>query len=183
MAAGYDSAVSISFPFRPWVRRTCRRATIWGVGVLALLGALAWLFRAPESEPLSRAFGALVAYGLLFLVSLAKIWWTAGDAAVELDDESLAYQPLHTFRPRRIALDSVMAAAPKAGTQSLRLVYEAKPGRGREFFLNLGVIDGRSAFLAGLGEQLASRGLERDPGTAHSWRRPGWSERPPDDSR
>lgn len=164
------------FPFRPWVRQTCRKAILWGVGVVTILGGATWLLRSPESEPLSRAFGALLLYGTLFLASLGKIWWTAGGPAVVLEDDALAYQPLHTFKPRRIPLDSVLACAPKKETQSLRFVYEAAPGRGREFFLNLGVIDGRSELLTRLGAELERRGLVREPGTRWSWRRPGWSE-------
>ena len=165
-----------SFGFRPWVRKICRRATLWGLGVVGLLGVVLWLSRDPQSEPLNRAFGALLLYGLLFLVSLAKVWWTAGGAAVVLDGEALAYQPLHTFRRRRISLDSVLACAPKAETQSLRLVYEASPGRGREFFLNLGVIQGRTEFLSSLGSELDRRGLAPEPELRWSWRRPGFSE-------
>ncbi len=168
--------VNEAFPFRSWVRDACRRATIWGVGIVALLGGVTWLFRDPGSKPLSRAFGALLLYGLLFLLTLAKIWWTAGGAAVVLEEDSLAYQPLHTFRPRRIALDSVLACAPKQETQSLRFVYEATPGRGREFFLNLGVIRNRTRFLTRLGERLEAHGLESDLEQRWGWRRSGWSE-------
>lgn len=165
-----------SFGFRPWVRQICRRATLWGLGIVGVLGGVTWLLRDPQSEPLSRAFGALLLYGLLFLVSLAKVWWTAGGPAVVLDADALAYQPLHTFRPRRIPFDSILACAPKAETQSLRLVYEASPGRGREFFLNLGVIEGRTEFLQRLGELLERRGLSAEPELRWSWRRPDFSE-------
>lgn len=165
-----------SFPFRPWVRDTCRKAIIWGVGIVGLLGGVTWLFRDPQSEPLGRAFGALLLYGVLFLATLGKIWWTARGAAVVVESEALAYQPLHTFRPKRIPLASVLACAPKRETQSLRFVYEASPGRGREFFLNLGVIDGRTEFLALLGQRLRERGLVPVPGAHASWRRPGFSE-------
>ena len=149
---------------------------LWGLGVIALLGGITWMFRDPSSKPLSRAFGALALYGLLFVVSLGKIWWTARGSAVVIESDSLAYQPLHTFRPRRIALDSVLSCAPKTETQSLRLVYAASPEQGREFFLNLGVIEGRSRFLTLLGEELEARGLERSTEARWSWKRPSWSE-------
>lgn len=165
-----------SFPFRSWVRATCRRAIIWGIGVIAVLGGVSWYLRDPDSEPLSRAFGALLIYGTLFLVSLAKIWWTAGGAAVVLEDESLAYQPLHTFWPKRIPLGGVLSCAPRTETQSLRFVYESSPGRAREFFLNLGLIRGRTAFLTALGEELRERGLEPVEGQTWAWIRAGWSE-------
>lgn len=167
---------SEAFPFRPWVRETCMRAILWGIGLSLLIGALLWYLSEPGSEPVRRAFGALLLYGLLFLASLLKIWWTASGSAVVLESDALAYQPLHTFWPRRIALDSVWACAPKEETQSLRLVYEAKPERGREFFLNLGVIEGRSRFLTLLGERLEERGLVRQPDTRWAWSRPDWSE-------
>ena len=165
-----------SFPFREWVRETCRRAIVWGIGVIVLLGGVSWFLRDPESEPLSRAFGTLLIYGTLFLVSLAKIWWTAGGAAVVLEEESLAYQPLHTFWPKRIPLGGVLSCAPRTETQSLRFVYESSPGRAREFFLNLGLIRGRTAFLTQLGEVLHERGLEPVAGQTWAWARPTWSE-------
>ena len=78
------------YAFRPWVRSTCKRAMIWGIGVVALFGGVAWWMREPGAAPLSRAFGVLVLYGALFLGSLLKIWWTAGRPAVVVDDEALA---------------------------------------------------------------------------------------------
>ena len=165
-----------AFSFRGWVRETCRRAILWGIGAIALLGGISWYLRDPDSEPLARAFGALLLYGVLFLASLAKIWWTAGGDAVVLEEDSLAYQPLHTFRPRRIPLGGVLACHPKTETQALRFVYESSPGRAREFFLNLGLIDGRTEFLARLGDSLEARGLEPVAGRRWSWLKPGWSE-------
>ena len=165
-----------AFSFRPWVRDTCKKAIFWGVGASLLLGLIMWFVSEPGSEPVTRAFGALLLYGLLFLATLVKIWWTASGDAVVLEEDALAYQPLHTFRPRRISLDSIWACAPKTETQSLRLVYEASPDRGREFFLNLGVIEGRSRFLSALGERLEERGLVRQPEARWGWSRPNWSE-------
>ncbi len=166
-----------TFGFRPWVRGTCRKAMIWGVGAVAVLALLAWAFRTPQSAPLGRAFGALVFYGLLFWASLAKIWWTAGGPAVVLDAETVGYQPLHTFRPRKIRFDRILSCAPREGTQSLRLVYR-NARRAREFFLNLAVIDGRNEFLDALGTRLEGAGLARQPGRAPVWRLPGWEETP-----
>lgn len=165
-----------SFPFRSWVRNTCRNAIIWGIGAVALLGGVTWLLRDPTSRPLSRAFGALAFYGVLFLASLIKIWWTAGGPAVVLEEGALAYQPLHTFRPRRIPFDKVYACAPKEETHSLRFVHEARPGQGREFFLNLAVIERRTEFLTLLGERLEEQGLATVPGKRWAWRRLDWVE-------
>ena len=106
-----DPPATSRYPFRPWVRSTCRRAMIWGVGVVALLGLVAWLFRTPGSAPLGRAFGVLAGYGLLFWLTLLKVWWTAGLPAVEVDGEAIAYQPLHTFRLRRVPWDRILASA------------------------------------------------------------------------
>ncbi len=146
---------------------------LWGIGVVGALGLVTWLLRAPGSAPLGRAFGALVFYGVLFWLSLLKVWWTGGRAVVVLDEEKLAYQPLHSFKRREIPYDSILACAPRRTTQSLRLVHQWKTGEGREFFLNLAVIQGRHEFLDMLGEQLERAGLEPVVGEKHTWRRPG----------
>ena len=91
-----------------------------------------------------------------------------------LDDEELSYQPLHSFTLRSIPLRSVLLCAPRKTTESLRLVHEWRSGEGREFFLNLAVIQDRNRFLDLLGERLEWAGLERDPEAKHTWRRPGW---------
>ncbi len=169
-----DAGGASSYPFRPWVRSTCRRAMIWGVGVVALLGLVAWLLRTPGSAPLGRAFGVLAGYGLLFWATLLKVWWTAGLPAVLIDDGALAYQPLHTFRPRRIPWQRILASGPRAGTQSLRLVVRKRGGGARELFLNLAVIRGQHRLLDELDERLAAAGLVAVGDRPHVWRRPGW---------
>ncbi len=163
-----------TFPFRPWIRSTSRRAMVWGVGVVAVLGLAACALRGPDSAPLARAFGTLGGYGLLFWLSLLKVWWTAGKPAVVVDGEGIAYQPLHLFKLRTIPFAKVVSCAPRKTTESLRLIHEWRPGEGREFFLNLAVIAGRHELLDLLGERLAAAGLEPVAGEKHSWRRPGW---------
>lgn len=164
----------LDFPFRPWVARTCRRAMVWGIGVVALFGLVAWSFRTPDSAPLARAFGSLVFYGSLFWLTLLKIWWTAiRSPAVRLDGDGLAYQPLHTFWPRRLAWRTVVAFAPRKGTASVRFVFTKRSGAAREFFLNLAVVERGGDFLDALEERLAAAGLERDPEVKRGWRRPG----------
>ena len=165
-----------AFAFRPWVRRSCRKAILWGLGVVALLGGVAWLFESPGSEPLGRAFGVLLFYSILFWLTLLKIWWTAGKPAVVVGSNFLSYQPLHTFRMRRIPYTRMLSCVPRKQTESLRIVHEKRPGQGREFFLNLAVVDGRHAFLDLLGERLESAGLQPIPNEPDSWSRPGWQE-------
>ena len=166
----------MEFAFRPWVARTCRRAMVWGVGVVMAFGLVAWALRTPGAAPLSRAFGSLVFYGSLFWLTLLKIWWTATKVpAVRLDAEGLAYQPLHTFWPRRLAWSSVVAFAPRPGTSSVRFVFLRRNGSAREFFLNLAVIDGRNEFLDALGEALEARGLEPVADRRNAWRRRDWT--------
>ena len=167
---------SREFPFRPWVRSTCRSAMLWGLGVVALFGLVSWWMREPGSAPLSRAFGVLVFYGALFLASLVKIWWTAGRPAVTVDDDGLAYQPLHLFRPKRIRWQTVLAGAPKTGTRSYRLAFEQRPGTAKEFFLNLAVVAGSHELLSEMGKRLEAAGLERVEDKADSWRRADWEE-------
>jgi len=165
---------SSSYPFRAWVRNTCRRAMVWGFGALALFGGVAWLLRDPSSGPLGRAFGVLLLYGVLFMATLLKIWYTAGGPAVSLDEDRLSYQPLHTFGTRSIELQSVLAVKPRGDTQSLGITFEYRKGRAREFFLNLAVVDGRHAFLTDLSRVLEGRGLRRIEGSRNTWSRADW---------
>jgi hypothetical protein len=167
--------VAEAFPFRPWVRRTCVRAMVWGVGVVLAVGGAGWMLSGGEREAWGRAFGVLLAYGLLFLLTLVKIWWTAGRPAVVVEDGALLYQPLHTFRPRRVAFAGVLACAPRPGTEALRFVIQRR-GSAREFFLNLAIVKGQHRLLALLGERLEAAGLEPVPGRERTWRRPGWQE-------
>ncbi|MDX1501553.1 MAG: hypothetical protein R3325_04255 [Thermoanaerobaculia bacterium] len=161
----------VEFPFRPWVRSTCRRAIVWGIGAVAVLGLLTWAFRTPASAPLGRAFGALVFYGFLFLATLVKIWWTAGRPAVRVAADGLGYQPLHTFTERRLPYDRILACSPKEGTQSLRILHR-KGDRARELFLNLAVVKGRHRLLEELGRRLEQHGLEPVPDRHGAWERP-----------
>jgi hypothetical protein len=164
-----------SFPFRPWVRSTSRRALVWGVAVVVVMGGLVLAFKGGERESWARAFGVLLAYSLLFWISLIKIWWTAGRPAVLLEDDAFAFQPLHTFRPTRIPFAQVLACNPRPGTEALRFVIEKK-GTARELFLNLAVVKGQHRFMDSLGERLAAAGLERVPEKERAWKRPDWED-------
>lgn len=163
------------FPFRPWVRSTCRRAMLWGMGVVVALAAFARLLPSDERGAWGRGFGVLLAYSVLFVGSLLKIWWTAGRPAVEVDPEGFAYQPLHTFRPRRVPFARVLAVNPRPGTEALRFVVEEK-GEARELFLNLAVVKGQHRFVELLGDGLVAAGLVPVPGRERSWRRIEWVE-------
>jgi len=149
----------------------------WGVGVLAILGGVTWLLRQPESRPIGRAFGVLLLYSLLFLGTLLKIWWTASRApAVLLGNETLSYQLLHRFRPKSFPIEEIVSCGMRAGTESLRFVLLKPSGRVLEFFLNLGVVDGRNEFIHLLGRRLESRGLERTTERPTRWIKPGYEE-------
>jgi hypothetical protein len=150
----------------------------WGVGVLVILGGLTWLFRQPGSRPVGRAFGVLVLYAVLFLLTLLKIWWTASRSpAVVLSGERLSYQLLHNFRPKSFPIEEVVSCGMRSGTESLRFVRLEDSGRAREFFLNLAVIDGRNEFMHLLGRCLEDRGLEVTGGRAKRWIKPGYEEK------
>jgi hypothetical protein len=147
----------------------------WGMGLLALLAlGVAWL-RGPQGWAWDRAFGVLLAYSLLFFVTLLKIWWTAGKPAAGLDHDALWFQPLHAFRPKRVPYQNLLVCAPKPQTQSLRLLTETN-GVAREQFLNLGVVEGRRRFLEHLGHRLTAAGLTPLEDRAFGWARPGWDQ-------
>jgi hypothetical protein len=167
---GAPAAEVATFGFRPWVRSSCRRAMVWGMGVLALLAGVAWLLRDPSSGVFGKAFAVLLGYALLFWASLLKIWWTAGKPAIEIDGETLAYRPLQYFAPRRVRFDRVLACGPRPGTESFRFVVD-EARRERELFLNLAVVKDKHRLLEVLGERLEGAGLVRDGEAA--WVRPG----------
>ncbi len=140
--------------------------------VAALAGASA-LLADPADFTWRRAVQVLAGYGLLFLASLAKIWWTAGKPAAVVETDALLWQPLHRFRPLRARFADLVAVGPRPGTEALRLVEGSEP---RERFLNLGLIDGRNEFLELVGERLRAAGLEPLPGVRHGFRRPGFQD-------
>jgi hypothetical protein len=148
---------------------------LWGMGLVVVLGGFTGLLPSDERGAWGRGFGVLLAYSVLFVGSLAKIWWTAGLPAVEIDENGIAYQPLHTFRPRRIPFAQVLAVNPRPGTEALRFVVEQR-GDAREFFLNLAVIRGQHRFVGLLGDGLVLAGLVPVPGRERSWRRIEWIE-------
>jgi hypothetical protein len=162
------AAAPVVFAFRPWVRSTCRKAMLWGMGVIVLLAAVAWLLRDPSEGVFGKAFSVLLGYTVLFQASLWKIWWTAGKPAITIDRDTLAYQPLQYFSPRRLRFDRVVACGPRPGTESYRFVVEQQT-RERELFLNLAVVRDKHALLEVLGERLERAGLER---RGEVWERP-----------
>lgn len=165
------AAESAVFDFRPWVRSTCRRAALWtAVLIVLLMVAVIWQ-GGLSGAPLARALGVLAAYGAVFLLTLAKIWWTAGRPAAGWDQDGLWFQALHRFRPTRIDWDRVLAAGAKPDSRAYRLAVR-RGGDARERFLNLAVIRSHHEFVDGLERNLALHGLEAKE---HGWARPGWS--------
>jgi hypothetical protein len=156
-----DGEPPLAFPFRPWVRSTCSNAMFWGMGVILALGAIAWWLRDPSEGFFGKAFTVLLGYTVLFWASLLKIWWTAGKPAIVLDADSLAYQPLQYFAPRRLRFERVIECGPRPGTESYRFVVEDDRGRERELFLNLAVITDKHRLLDTLATRLEAEGLER----------------------
>lgn len=164
------------FAFRPWVRRACVKAAIGGIATVAAVAGAGWLLAAPGDFAWRRAVEVLAAYGALFVVTLAKIWWTARHPAVTIDAEALSWQPLHLFSPRVARFGDLLAVSQRAGTESLRLVIaEPRGGAARELFLNLGLVDGRHAMLDRLGERLRAAGLEPS-GPPPAYRRAGFDD-------
>lgn len=159
-----------SFAFRPWVRASCRRAAIWTtVAVLGLAAAIVWL-GGLSAAPLARALGVLALYAGLFGLSLAKIWWTAGQPAAGWDAEALWFQALHRFQPTRIPWTSILAAGHKPDTRAYRLVVVRGDAAG-ERFLNLAVILSHHEFVDGLERNLVGLGFLR---SGDGLARPGW---------
>jgi hypothetical protein len=167
---------AIAFPFRPWVRRSCLKAALGGLLVVAGVASIAaWI--APRGDVAwHRAVEVLAGYGLLFVASLAKIWWTARRPAAVLDGEALRWQPLHLFSLREARFADLLLVGQRPGTESLRLVVGGGEGaQARELFLNLGLIDGRNEMLASLGAELRRHGLE-PLAAPNAYRRPGFTD-------
>src|SRR5687768_15968036 len=113
-------SAAVACPFRQRVRSPCRNAMRWGMGVSMLAGAVAWWLRDPSEGFFGKAFTVLLGYTVLFWASLLKIWWTAGKPAILIDADSLAYQPLQYFKPKRLRFERVIACGPRPGTESYR---------------------------------------------------------------
>lgn len=169
---GQARGAQIEYAFRPWVRRVCSRAMLWGMVVLVALIAVVWTLRDPNDGFAGKAFTVLLTYAALFWATLFKIWWTAGRPAVTLDADGIGYQPLHTFSRRRIAYDRILACGRREATESQRIVVERR-GRAKEFFLNLAVVRGKHDLLAQLGQRLVDRGLVAE---GEGWRRPSFDD-------
>lgn len=148
---------------------------LWGLVLVVAVAGVLVLLEGGERGAWVRAFGVLLAYSVLFWLTLAKIWWTAGRTAVAVGADGVLYQPLHTFTPRRIDLARVLAVDPRPGTEALRFVV-VRRGVARELFLNLAVVKGRHELLERLGERLVAAGLAVVPGRPHCWKRPEWDD-------
>ena len=137
-------------------------------GLVIVLGAFTRMLPSDERGAWGRGFGVLLAYSVLFVGSLAKIWWTAGKPAVEIAADGFAFQPLHTFGRGRSPSPACSPSTRQPGTEALRFVVEAR-GEARELFLNLAVVKGQHRFVELLGDGLARAGLTAVPGRERSW--------------
>lgn len=147
---------SLTFLFRPWVRRA-------GLSiVIVALVATASIIFALLANPAAR-YGWIgerfvwLYLGTLWLGGL-KVYIGTLRPIAEVDDETLVIRPLHHMRQRVIRWDAVRGTEQMIGGDRLIIFYDTPRGQ-RFAALNLNLVKGRRDFLALIERRLAERGF------------------------
>ena len=149
-----------SFLFRPWVRRAGASIVLVAAAVTAAI--VVALIASPQ-----RRYGWIgerfvwVYVGTLWIGGL-KVWLGTRRPIAEVGDETITLRPLHQFRQRVIAWNSIRGTEQMIGGDRLIVFYDT--ARGMRFVaLNLNLVKGRRDFLALLDTRLLLMGfVERE---------------------
>src|SRR5687767_3068383 len=151
-----DAANRLRFDFRPWVRRAGFSIVVTAAVVSAAIAIT--LVTVPSTrygwigEPFVWAYiGTLWAGGL-------KVWTGTRRPIAEIDDATLTLRPIHQFRTRVIAWETMRGTEQMTGGDRL-IVYFDTPRGMRFVALNLNLVKGRRDFLATLDTRLRAMGF------------------------
>ena len=149
-----------SFLFRPWVRRAGASIVLVAAAVTAAI--LIALAASPQLRYgwIGERF-VWVYVGTLWIGGL-KVWLGTRRPIAEVGDETITLRPLHQFRQRVIAWNSIRGTEQMIGGDRLIVFYDT--ARGMRFVaLNLNLVKGRRDFLALLDTRLLLMGfVERE---------------------
>jgi len=145
------------FPFRPWVRRA-------GLSIVLVAAAVtASILIALAVNPQLR-YGWIgerfvwVYVGTLWIGGL-KVWIGTRRPIAEVGDETITLRPLHQFRKRVIAWNTIRGTEQMIGGDRLIVYYDT--ARGMRFVaLNLNLVKGRRDFTTLVDARLRAMGFE-----------------------
>jgi hypothetical protein len=147
---------TVSFAFRPWVRRAGLSIVVVAAAIsvsiaLALLlvpsARYGWI-----GEPFVWAYiGTLWAGGL-------KVWLGTRRAVAEVSDETITLRPLHQFASRTIAWTDLRGTEQMTGGDRMIVYYDTPRGM-RFVALNLNLVKGRRDFVNLLDARMRALGF------------------------
>jgi hypothetical protein len=132
---------TVSFGFRPWVRRAGLSIVLVAVAATAGLG---WIGER-----------AMWVYIATLLLGGLKVWLGTLRPIAEVGSEIIVLRPLHNLRQRAIAWRAIRGTEQMVGGDRLIVYYDTPRGM-RFAALNLNLVKGRREFLALIDERLRS---------------------------
>ena len=151
-----QDANAFSFPFRPWVRRAGLSIVIVAAAITAAIVLVLAIWPSTRYGWIGEPF-VWVYVGTLWLGGL-KVWLGTRRPVAELDAATLTLRPLHQFRERAIAWDSLLGTEQMIGGDRMIVYFETPRGM-RFVALNLNLVKGRREFVAVVEKKLAALGF------------------------
>jgi hypothetical protein len=149
-------ANALSFPFRPWVRRAGLSIVVVAAAITAAIVLALTIWPSTRYGWIGEPF-VWVYVGTLWLGGL-KVWLGTKRPVAELGDTTITLRPLHQFRERAIAWDSLLGTEQMIGGDRMIVYFET--ARGMRFIaLNLNLVKGRRDFLTQVDARLRAMGF------------------------
>jgi hypothetical protein len=149
-------AKTVSFPFRPWVRRAGLSIIFVAAGVTVATW-LAIIFHASSRFGWAREPFVWIYLGTLWLGGVKVFLGTARPIA-EVGGEAVVLRPLHQFRRSVVRWSDLLGTEQMMGGDRL-IVYYKSPRGMRYVALNLNLVKGRREFLDLLDTRMRALGF------------------------
>lgn len=150
-------AKTITFAFRPWVRRAGLSIVLTAAAITVTIFAVLLLFPGAKYGWMGERF-VWVYVGTLWAGGL-KVWLGTRRPVAVAGEEHLTLRPLHQFRARTVRWDALLGTEQMVGGDRLIVYFET--ARGMRFVaLNLNLVKGRREFLALVDARLRAMGFE-----------------------